>query len=896
MPTWFRSQTLMVKLMVGFTVIGVIMTGLGVTSLVNLKQINASTENLYQVHLKMIRLAYQIETNLTMVRFYVLRAAAATTKADQQAAIDQVEELAKQNNENRAQFERLIASDTMRKGFEEFNTALLAYRESRAKTIQLAVEGKQAEAMATVGHETKLAYEAVLKSVIHLVDLTQANAKQEYDAAQARYETIKLVLIGLNAFGVVLGLIIGWSVARFVVQNLGLVLQAAKALGSGDLSARAAVAAQDEVGALATAFNDMGDKLQAAAAAQEMKNTEIVAKTFEVKGIMDAISRGQAVIEFNLDGTVITANENFLKVLGYRLDEIKGRHHRIFCAAEYSATGEYVEFWRKLNRGEFHAGIYSRIRKDGKDVWIQASYNPILDANGKPYKVVKFALDITEQQRKGAEFEGKMKAADCAQAILELTLDGTVITANNNFLQATGYTLGELTGQSYRMLCEPAYANSPDYTAFWQRLQQGQFESGTYRQVGKGGKAVWLQSSFSPILNLQGKIEKVVMFAVDVTLQKLMQVETEQLVTESQMVLGRLAANDLTCEMTGTYHGELEKIKLSINEVIRNLVETIATVREVVEAVTCGAEEINRGNEELSKRTSEQAGSIEETSASMEEMTSTVKQNADNAKQASALAGSARDTADKGGTVTEKAIAAMDEINRSSKKIADIIGVIDGIAFQTNLLALNAAVEAARAGEHGRGFAVVASEVRNLAQRSATAAKEIKGLINESIQRVKQGSELVNQSGKTLEEIVSSVKHVSQIIEEISVASQEQATGIDQVNKAIMVVDQTTQQNAALVEQITSASESMQGQSAELLRRMALFKLEMSEEEKAKTPAIASVREHTARGIDRVYNQRGRKPSTRSQVPGTRAQASRSATVTVGGRGEGRSGEEFQEF
>jgi methyl-accepting chemotaxis protein len=203
-------------------------------------------------------------------------------------------------------------------------------------------------------------------------------------------------------------------------------------------------------------------------------------------------------------------------------------------------------------------------------------------------------------------------------------------------------------------------------------------------------------------------------------------------------------------------------------------------------AVSTGAEEITKGSEDLAQRTSEQASSLEETAASMEEMTSTVKQNADNAKQADKLAISARDTADKGGSVTQRAVEAMGEINKSSKKIADIITVIDEIAFQTNLLALNAAVEAARAGEHGRGFAVVAAEVRNLAQRSATAAKEIKDLINESIQRVTDGSELVHQSGKTLEEIVHAVKRVSDIIAEISVASQEQASGIDQVNKAIM--------------------------------------------------------------------------------------------------------------
>jgi len=295
---------------------------------------------------------------------------------------------------------------------------------------------------------------------------------------------------------------------------------------------------------------------------------------------------------------------------------------------------------------------------------------------------------------------------------------------------------------------------------------------------------------------------------------------------EAQMVLTAMAANDLTKTMTGHYQGEFEQMKSSLNGAMNTLSSAISTVRDGAESVTAGAEQITKGNEDLSQRTSEQASALEETSASMEEMTSTVKQNADNAKQANQLAIAARDIADKGGSVTVRAVEAMGEINKSSKKIADIITVIDEIAFQTNLLALNAAVEAARAGEHGRGFAVVAAEVRNLAQRSATAAKEIKGLINESIQRVNDGSELVNQSGKTLEEIVSSVKRVTDIIAEITAASQEQAQGIDQVNKAIMQMDETTQQNAALVEETTSASQSMKDQAQELMRQVEVFKVD----------------------------------------------------------------------
>ena len=301
-------------------------------------------------------------------------------------------------------------------------------------------------------------------------------------------------------------------------------------------------------------------------------------------------------------------------------------------------------------------------------------------------------------------------------------------------------------------------------------------------------------------------------------------------IRETKRVMLGLAQGDLTSTIDAKYQGEFEELAESINSSINNLYKMVQEIRGGCASISSAASEIAQGNTDLSQRTEEQASSLEETASSMEEMTGTVKQNADNARQANQLAAAAREQAERGGDVVKRAVGAMSEINSSSKKISDIIGVIDEIAFQTNLLALNAAVEAARAGEQGRGFAVVAGEVRNLAQRSAGAAKEIKSLIKDSVEKVDEGSKLVDESGDTLEEIVNAVKKVSDIIAEIAAAGQEQSSGIEQVNKAVMQMDEMTQQNAALVEEAASASESMEEQAKGLLQLVSFFNVGEEEE------------------------------------------------------------------
>ena len=344
---------------------------------------------------------------------------------------------------------------------------------------------------------------------------------------------------------------------------------------------------------------------------------------------------------------------------------------------------------------------------------------------------------------------------------------------------------------------------------------------------------------------------------------------------EVARVLGALAKGDLTEKIVNDYAGTFGQLKDDSNRTVAQLTEIVSQIKEASDAIGTSAKEISQGNSDLSSRTEEQASSLEETASSMEELTSTVKQNAENAKQANQLAAGASDIAVKGGQVVGEVVGTMNAISESSKKIVDIISVIDGIAFQTNILALNAAVEAARAGEQGRGFAVVASEVRNLAQRSAAAAKEIKALISDSVEKVDSGTKLVDTAGSTMEEIVQAVKRVTDIMGEITAASMEQSSGIEQVNQAITQMDQVTQQNAALVEQVAATAESLQDQAQGLINAVAVFKLEHAAQAAARAAPAA------ARRTGNVTPMPAKKPEPAAAKPAARP-APRTAKVAGG--------------
>ena len=456
--------------------------------------------------------------------------------------------------------------------------------------------------------------------------------------------------------------------------------------------------------------------------------------------IVEALERSQAVIEFTPEGEILRANDNFLKALGYEMGEIRGRRHAIFVPEEERGGADYAEFWRDLARGVFRTAEFRRVRKDGRSVFIQASYNPIKNRRGEVVKVIKFATDITEATEKRADLQSQLAAVGRSNAMIEFKPDGTILTANENFLATLGYQLDEIVGRHHSIFVPKTEREAESYSRFWTELASGQFKTAEFERIAKSGESVFIQASYSPVINARGDVYKVVKVAADVTAS----------VKERRARQGVVAA----------------------------MAERIAEIAAASSQSSQRAAAASRATEEASSNVQAVASGAEELASSIAEISRQVG-------EASTISGQAVEK-------TEGADAVMKRLEAAGGSIGQVVNLITDIAEQTNLLALNATIEAARAGDAGKGFAVVASEVKSLAEQTAKATNQI----SQQIADIQSGS---SEAAGAMGEIRQVIDMLSDISAGISAAVEEQsavtqdisgnmataAQGVETVNAAI---------------------------------------------------------------------------------------------------------------
>ena len=485
----------------------------------------------------------------------------------------------------------------------------------------------------------------------------------------------------------------------------------------------------------------------------------------EQQSLLDALDKSQAVIHFNLDGTIQWANQNFLAAMGYALAEMEGRHHSLFVESAYAQSNEYREFWQSLKSGTFQAAEYKRLGKGGREIWIQASYNPIFGKNGKPCKVVKYATDITKQMLDNADLKGQIDAIGKSQAVIHFNLDGIIQWANDNFLGAVGYSLSEIQGKHHSMFVDPKYAASADYRCFWDALRQGQFQSAEFQRVGKGGKDIWIQASYNPIFDPTGKPFKVVKYATDITRQVALRTEKSRIGQMVDQNLGSIvqAVSDASSRTTFAASSSTQ-------------------AATTVQSIAAAAEELN--------------SSIQEIASSM-------------AHSRTAVSGAME--------LTERADRSTQELSLAAQQMSGIVSIIQDIANQINLLALNATIESARAGEAGKGFAVVASEVKNLATQVAQAtdkiSTEIGGMQNVSNSVV----DALAQIKSAISSVEDSVTGIASAIEEQSAVTNQMSSHMQTASVACSEVDTSLRDILVAMETSDQCTREVQEMSKELV-------------------------------------------------------------------------------
>ena len=489
------------------------------------------------------------------------------------------------------------------------------------------------------------------------------------------------------------------------------------------------------------------------------------------KILSEAINKNYAVIHFKPDGTVIKANEIFLKTMGYSLGEIVGKHHSIFCEEKFVKTQEYKDGWDDVRAGKTLTAEFQRVKKDKSLIFLRASYMPVIE-NGKVLEVVKLAQDITKNRLKNLFYIGQVKAINKSNAVIEFDMNGNILNANDNFLNTLGYKKEDIIGKHHSIFCEESYKNSNEYKEFWKKLNRGEFDSGEYLRIGKNGKHIWIQASYNPIFDMDGKAFRVVKYATDITNRKNTMFEVEKEIKEFSNSLNTLLTTSINM---------LKDAKFS-NENSQNATSSSQNINSIIQDLSNKIDEMQQAIIDISSKTSKNEQIAQEA------------------------------------TIQSKQTAtAMVKLNEESQKIGETVNIISQIAFQTNILSLNAAVEAATAGEAGKGFAVVAGEVRNLANKSAEAANEIKKLVEIANQKAHEGKDISNEMQNGYKNLHTHITETLQIIQNVSDAANEQMVGINQVSQTIVSLDQISKDNQKETNLINDISNVVSSMAIEVL-------------------------------------------------------------------------------